>query len=67
MNTMISLDETALNNLLSSTHAKTIQEGIYQAIDEFIRYKQRQELLALRGSVDIEDNWQQLRDLEIHE
>ncbi len=43
---------------------KPTQQGIYQAIEEYIRYKQRQELLALRGTIDIEANWQQLRELE---
>jgi hypothetical protein len=46
------------------THAKTAKESITQAIEEYIRYKQRQELLGCRGSVEVEDNWQQLRDLE---
>jgi hypothetical protein len=64
MKTVISLDKTMAENLLFYTQAKTTRQGIYQAIEEYIRYKQRQELLALRGTIDIEDNWQQLRELE---
>ena len=54
MNTMISLDESVLKSLQLYTQAKTTQESIYQAIKEFIRYKQRQDLLALRNPADIE-------------
>lgn len=63
MNVNISLDNIILEQLLAYTHAKTAKEGITLAIDEYIRFKQRQELLSCRGSLDIEDNWQQLRDL----
>jgi hypothetical protein len=49
---------------LTYTQAKTTKESIAKAIEEYIRFKQRQELLNCRGAVDIEDNWRELRDLE---
>ncbi|MEQ1530022.1 MAG: type II toxin-antitoxin system VapB family antitoxin [Methylococcales bacterium] len=64
MKTTISLDNSVLEQLLTYTQAKTTKESIAKAIEEYIRFKQRQELLNCRGVVDIEDNWQQLRDLE---
>ena len=64
MKTTTSLDSTVLEQLLTYTQAKTTKESIAKAIEEYIRFKQRQELLNCRGAVDIEDNWQQLRDLE---
>jgi hypothetical protein len=64
MKTTLSLDNTVLEQLLFYTQAKTAKESITQAIAEYIRYQQRQELLNTRGSIDIEDNWQALRELE---
>lgn len=64
MKTTISLDNTVLEQLLTYTQAKTTKESIAKAIEEYTRFKQRQELLNCRGAVDIEDNWQALRDLE---
>jgi len=64
MKATISLDNAVLEQLLTYTQAKTAKESITRAIDEYIRFKQRQELLSYRGSVEIENNWQQLRDLE---
>jgi len=64
MKATISLDNAVLEQLLTYTQAKTTKESIAKAIEEYIRFKQRQELLSCRGSVEIENNWQQLRDLE---
>ncbi len=64
MKATISLDNAVLEQLLAYTKAKTAKESIAKAIEEYIRYKQRQELLGCRGAVEIDDNWQQLRELE---
>lgn len=64
MKATISLDNTVLEQLLAYTKAKTAKESIAKAIEEYIRYQQRQELLNCRGAVEIDDNWQQLRELE---
>ena len=64
MKITISLDDTVLEQLLAYTQSKTAKESISKALDEYIRFKQRQELFACRGSVEIDDNWRALRDLE---
>ena len=64
MKTTISLDNSTLEQLQAYTQTKTAKESIAKAIEEYIRYKQRQELLNCRGSIEIEDNWQALRELE---
>lgn len=64
MKTTISLDNIVLEQLLAYTQTKTAKESVSKAIEEYIRFKQRQELLSCRGGVEINDNWQALRDLE---
>lgn len=66
MKTTITIETSLLDDLLSYTQAKTNKEAIFQAIQEYIRYKQREELLSLRGKLEIEDNWQILRNLELN-
>ncbi len=56
MKTTITIETPLLEDLLSYTQAKTNKEAIFQAIQEYIRYKQREELLSLRGKLEIEDN-----------
>jgi hypothetical protein len=49
------------------THSNNESEAIYKAIQIYLQQaKQQQDLLALRGQVDIEDNWQALRELDIN-
>ena len=64
MKATISLDNAVLEQLLAYTQTKTAKESITKAIEEYIRYRQRQELLGCRGAIEIEDNWRQLRDQE---
>ena len=42
MKATISLDNAVLEQLLAYTKAKTAKESIAKAIEEYIRYKQRQ-------------------------
>lgn len=64
MKATISIDNSVVEQLQAYTQTKTAKESITKAIEEYIRYKQRQELLSCRGAIDIEDNWRQLRDQE---
>lgn len=65
MKTSVSLDNKLVEQLLFYTQTKTPKESVLKALQEYIRYQQRQELLNCRGAIEIEDNWQTLRELEI--
>ncbi|WP_333877258.1 type II toxin-antitoxin system VapB family antitoxin [Methylobacter sp.] len=67
MQTTVTIDDQQLKSLMSYTHADTESEAIYKAIQSYLQQaKRQQDLLALRGQADIEDNWQAMRDLEIN-
>jgi hypothetical protein len=67
MQTTVTIDDQQLKSLMLYTHSNTESEAIYKAIQTYLQQaKQKQDLLALRGQVDIEDNWQALRALEIN-
>ncbi len=67
MQTTVTIDDQQLKSLMRYTHADTEAEAIYKAIQTYLQQaKRQQDLLALRGQVDVEDNWQALRDLEIN-
>ncbi len=66
MQTTVTIDDQQLKNLMLYTHTNNESEAIYKAVQAYLQQaKQRQDLLALRGQVDIEDNWQALRELDI--
>jgi len=67
MQTTVTIDDHQLKSLMLYTHSNNESEAIYKAIQIYLREaKQQQDLLALRGQVDIADNWQALRELEIN-
>ncbi|MEI6066594.1 MAG: type II toxin-antitoxin system VapB family antitoxin [Methylococcaceae bacterium] len=67
MQTTVNIDDQQLKNLMFYTHSNNESEAIYKAIQTYLQQaKQQQDLLALRGQVDIGDNWQALRQLEIN-
>ncbi len=65
MRTTMNVDDALLENVMLLTHAESRAEAIRIALQEYIRLQRKQQVLALRGKLDIEDNWQALRDLEI--
>jgi Arc/MetJ family transcription regulator len=65
--TMIRLDEDLFAELMRFTQASTKVEAVLSALDEYIRLRRKEELLALRGKLDVEDNWRELRALELDE
>jgi hypothetical protein len=46
---------------------KTKTQAVRDALKELIRLHRKEELLALRGRLEIEDNWRQFRESELKE
>ena len=63
MQTTVTIDDQQLKSLMYYTHSNNEADAIYKAIQAYL---QQQDLLALRGQIDIADNWQTLRELDIN-
>lgn len=63
----ISIDESLVEKVMHCTQAASDHEAVEIALREYLRQQRKQHLLALRGKLDIEDNWQSLREMEIPE
>jgi hypothetical protein len=67
MQTTVTIDDQQLKSLMFHSHSDNESEAIYKALFKPLQQaKQQQDLLALRGQVDIVDNWQALRELKIN-
>lgn len=64
MRTTITIDDKLAEDLMQSTQEKSITAAIKVALQDYLAGLRKQKLLALRGQVQIEDNWQQLRQLD---
>lgn len=67
MRTTLNIDDWIFQDLLSLTAAKTKTEAVRTALTEYLRMKRKEKLLALRGKVDIDPDWQNLRQAELAE
>jgi Arc/MetJ family transcription regulator len=64
MRVTIHIEDSLLADLMRLTRATTKAQAVRDALKELIRLRRKEELLALRGRLDIEDNWRQLRESE---
>lgn len=61
MRTTITIDDIFVKELMQITGEKSITSAIKVALRDYLASLRKQKLLALRGQVQIEDTWQQLR------
>jgi Arc/MetJ family transcription regulator len=64
MRTTLSIDDSIMNQVMRYTRQSNAIQALRTVIDSYVEHAQRQELLAMRGTVQIEDNWATLRKLE---
>lgn len=64
MRTTLVVDDNLFARLMAVTKAKTKTEAVRRALIEYLTLKKKQDLLELRGKLDIEDVSHELRTLE---
>ncbi len=64
MRTTLTLDDEVVERLMQITGEASPVAAIRQALDDYLARMRKQKLLALRGQVEIQDNWRQLRQLD---
>ena len=67
MRTTLNIDEQIFTNLMQLTNARTRTGAVRIALSDYVRLKRKEQLIALRGKLEIEDNWRALRSLELQE
>lgn len=67
MRTTINIDDNLFRDLMSATQSKSKTEAVKTAIIEYLRLKRKERVLSMRGKLDIDDGWKDLRQQEIME
>ncbi len=67
MRMTLTLDDDLAEQLMQLTGQKTPPFAIRHALKDYLASMRKQKLLELRGQVQIEDNWRQLRQLDSKE
>ncbi|MCK5725768.1 MAG: type II toxin-antitoxin system VapB family antitoxin [Thiotrichaceae bacterium] len=64
MRTTLNIDECILFEVMKLTDQKNRSEAIRMALASYLKQQRKNKILALRGKVNIIDNWRALRALE---
>ncbi len=67
MRTTLNIDDQLLSDFIILSGKKNRSEAVRFALKEYVKQYQKKLILSLRGNVDIDDNWKELRSLEIDE
>ncbi|MBW2050583.1 MAG: type II toxin-antitoxin system VapB family antitoxin [Deltaproteobacteria bacterium] len=67
MRTTLNVDERILEEVMGLTGARNRSQAINQVLQEFVKKKRLQKLLDLRGTLHLENNWRDLREMELDE
>jgi hypothetical protein len=65
MRTTLTIDDVQVQDLMQATGQRSAVSAIRQALDDYLLQARKKKVLALRGQIQIEDNWRNLRALEV--
>jgi len=67
MRTTLNLADDVIEELMKITKERTKTKAINEALKDYIRQKRLERFKSLSGKITIEDNWRQLREMELDE
>jgi Arc/MetJ family transcription regulator len=67
MRTTINIKDEVIKQVIEYTGAKNMSQAVNEVLETFVREKRKQKLFDLKGKLQLEDNWQKLREMEIDE
>lgn len=65
MRTTLTIDDSQIQDLMQITGQDSALGAIRQALGDYLLQARKKKVLALRGQVQIADNWRELRALEV--
>lgn len=67
MRTTLNIKDDVIKQVLELTGAKNKSQAVNQVLEAFVQEKRTQKLLNLKGKLNLEENWQKLREMELDE
>jgi hypothetical protein len=65
MRATLDIPESLIKDLLRVTGEKKKTKAICMALDEYIRSRRKEKLLALSGKVEFDLGWQKMEEMEL--
>jgi Arc/MetJ family transcription regulator len=67
MRTTVTVEDGVIEKLMKYTKSKTRTEAVNRALVDWVQHLKIEKLRGLKGKLYMEDNWEKLRSMEIHE
>jgi Arc/MetJ family transcription regulator len=67
MRTTVTIDDNTAKKLMRLAGKKTVAQAIKEAIQNYIKMKEKQKLLSLFGKIDLDIDLSELRNRELKE
>ncbi|MCH8011834.1 MAG: type II toxin-antitoxin system VapB family antitoxin [Candidatus Marinimicrobia bacterium] len=67
MRTTLTIDDTVANKLLEVTKKDSVIKAVREAIENYIKMKEKEKLLSLFGNIDLDIDLDELRKTEFRE
>jgi Bacterial antitoxin of type II TA system, VapB len=64
MRTTLTLDDAMLRRVLHASGRSNLPDAIRHALQSYLHQEQLKEVLALRGKLDLGNEWRELRNLD---
>jgi Arc/MetJ family transcription regulator len=64
MRTTLNIDDDIMSKVMSYTGQENRSKAVRLALASFVQEQRKKKLLALRGQVNIESDWEKLRKLD---
>ncbi len=64
MRTTLSIDDQVMQSVMQATGRSNPLEAVREALNSYLQEQKLKKVIALRGKVQIADNWRKLRALD---
>ncbi len=65
MRVTLNIPDSLIKDLLRVTGERKRTKAIYVALDDYIRSRRKEKLLALSGKVEFDLDWQKMEEMEL--
>ncbi len=67
MRTTLNIDEEVIKQILQITGIKNKSKAVNKILERYVREEKRKKILKMKGKLNLDDNWKQIREMELNE
>ena len=64
MRTTLTIDESVISQVVQTTGRSNPLDAIKEALKSYLQQEKLKQVIAMRGKLDLQDNWRALRQLD---